>query len=162
MEVHLNLVTGRQQYRCTVLKLYIQSKSASEDGRVCRPKHVSIKRSINENCCILLVVYIVFLMMHGLTNVKVYIASVALTSPLHALREKSLYSDACKSCTLHSKLIKREGSFLITKDSNNSPVLFSCLTTVSNQSDASEIRHSLAVFLSYWLAFSFLSLAWTE
>ena len=30
----------------------------------------SIKRSINENCCILLVAYIVVLMMHGLTNVK--------------------------------------------------------------------------------------------
>ena len=41
-------------------KLYIQSKSAPEDGRVCRSKHVkqiqisSIKRSINENCCFLL------------------------------------------------------------------------------------------------------------
>ena len=37
---HLNLVTGRQQYRCIIPKLYIQSKSAPEDGRVCRPKHV--------------------------------------------------------------------------------------------------------------------------
>jgi len=51
---------------------------------------------------------------------------------------------------------------LITKNSNNSRVLFSCLTTVSNQSDASEIRHNLAVFLSNWLAFFFLSLAWAE
>jgi len=31
---------GAQQYRCIVLKLYTQSKSAPEDGRVCRPKHV--------------------------------------------------------------------------------------------------------------------------
>jgi hypothetical protein len=31
-----------------------------------------IKRSLNENCCILLVAYIVVLMMHGLTNVKLY------------------------------------------------------------------------------------------
>jgi len=33
-------VTGRQQYRCIVPKLYIQSKGALEDGRICRPKHV--------------------------------------------------------------------------------------------------------------------------
>ena len=30
----------------------------------------SIKRSINKNCCILLVTYIIVLMMHGLTNIK--------------------------------------------------------------------------------------------
>jgi len=34
------LPTGRQQYWCIVPNLYIQSKSAPEDGRVCRPKHV--------------------------------------------------------------------------------------------------------------------------
>jgi hypothetical protein len=97
---------------------------------------------------------------------EVYNASVALlllsiTPPLYALRETSLYSDACKSCILHSQLMKTEGSFLVTNN-NNSRVLFSCLTTVSNQSDASELRHNLAVFLSYWLAFFFLSFAWTE
>jgi len=32
--------TGQQQCRCIVPKLYIQSKRAPEDGRVCRPKHV--------------------------------------------------------------------------------------------------------------------------
>jgi len=31
----------------------------------------SIKRSINKNCCILLVAYIIVLMMHGLTDVKI-------------------------------------------------------------------------------------------
>ena len=35
-----DFVTGRQQHRCIVPKLYIQSQSAPEDGRVCRPKHV--------------------------------------------------------------------------------------------------------------------------
>jgi len=35
-----DLVTGRQQYLCIVPKLYIQSQSASEGGRVCPPKHV--------------------------------------------------------------------------------------------------------------------------
>jgi len=30
----------------------------------------SIKRSINKNCCILLVVYIIVLVVHGLMNVK--------------------------------------------------------------------------------------------
>jgi len=29
-------------HRCIVPKLYIQSKSAPEDGRVCRPKHVDL------------------------------------------------------------------------------------------------------------------------
>jgi len=32
--------TGRQQCRCIVQKLYIQSKSGPEDGRICRRKHV--------------------------------------------------------------------------------------------------------------------------
>ena len=42
-------------------KLYIQSKSGTEDGGVCRPKHVELgfKRSINRVCCIFLVAYIV-------------------------------------------------------------------------------------------------------
>jgi len=40
MDFHLNLVTGRQQYRCIVPKLHRQSQSAPEDGRVCRPKRV--------------------------------------------------------------------------------------------------------------------------
>ena len=31
-----------QQYRCIVPKLYIQSKTAHEDGRVCLPKHVEL------------------------------------------------------------------------------------------------------------------------
>jgi hypothetical protein len=35
-----DLVTGQQQYRCIVPKLYAQSKSAPDDGRVCRPKYV--------------------------------------------------------------------------------------------------------------------------
>jgi len=56
-------------------KLYIQSKSAPEDGRVCRRKHVEpiLKRSINGICCILLVAYVVVLMMHGLTNVILFL-----------------------------------------------------------------------------------------
>jgi len=37
-----DIVTGRQLYRCIVPKLYIQSKSVREDGRVCRPKHVEL------------------------------------------------------------------------------------------------------------------------
>ena len=40
-------------------KLYIlvQSKSAPEDGRICRPKHVGIKKiSKRKSCCILLVI----------------------------------------------------------------------------------------------------------
>ena len=67
-KLHLNLVTGRQQYRCIVPKAVYTIKSAPEDGRVCCPKLV--KRSINVICCILLVAYIVVLMVHGLTNVK--------------------------------------------------------------------------------------------
>ena len=40
---HLNRGTGRQQCRCIVPKaVYIQSKSAPEDGRICRPKHVGL------------------------------------------------------------------------------------------------------------------------
>jgi len=39
-KTHLNLLTGRQLYRCIVPKSYIQSKSAPEDGRACCPKHV--------------------------------------------------------------------------------------------------------------------------
>ena len=34
------LVTGWQQYRCIVPKAVYTAKSAPEDGRVCRPKHV--------------------------------------------------------------------------------------------------------------------------
>jgi hypothetical protein len=68
LELHLNLVTGQQQYRCIVPKAVYIVKSAPEDGRVCCPKLV--KRSINVICCILLVAYIVVLMVHGLTNVK--------------------------------------------------------------------------------------------
>jgi len=37
-----DIAACRQQYRCIVLKLYIQSKSAPEDGRVCCPKHVEL------------------------------------------------------------------------------------------------------------------------
>jgi len=39
MEVHINLVTGRHEYRYILPKLYIQSKSAPENGRVCHLKH---------------------------------------------------------------------------------------------------------------------------
>ena len=42
-QFHLNRGTGRQQCRCIVPKaVYIQSKSAPEDGRICRPKHVGL------------------------------------------------------------------------------------------------------------------------
>jgi hypothetical protein len=53
-------------------KLYIQSKSAPEDGRICRPKQVGLIKKINKrkSCCILLVAYTVVLMMHGHTNIK--------------------------------------------------------------------------------------------
>ena len=37
---YTDIVTGPQQYRCIAPNLYIQSKTAREDGRVCRPKHV--------------------------------------------------------------------------------------------------------------------------
>ena len=42
-------------------KLYIQTKSAPEDGRICRPKHVGLikKFNIRKSCCNLLVAYIV-------------------------------------------------------------------------------------------------------
>ena len=44
---------------------------ASLSPETCRAdSNRSIKRSINENCCILLVAFIVDLMMHGLTNIK--------------------------------------------------------------------------------------------
>jgi hypothetical protein len=33
---------GRQQYRCFVPKAVYTVKSAPEDGRVCRPKHVEL------------------------------------------------------------------------------------------------------------------------
>ena len=77
-EFHLILVTGRQQYRCIAPKLYIYSQMCSwrwtslspETGRT--DSNRWIKRSLNENCCILLVAYIVVLMMHGLTNAKLY------------------------------------------------------------------------------------------
>jgi hypothetical protein len=43
MERHLNLVTGRQQCRCIVLSKAVHTvKSAPEDGRICRPKHVEL------------------------------------------------------------------------------------------------------------------------
>jgi len=35
-------VTGRQQYRYIVPKAVYTVKSAPEDGRVCRPKHVEL------------------------------------------------------------------------------------------------------------------------
>ena len=97
MKFHLNLVTGRQQYRCIVCTNAVHTAKkcswrwASLSPEICRAdSNRSIKRSINENCCIWLVAYIVVLMMHGLTNAKVvlmmhgltnakvYIASVAL------------------------------------------------------------------------------------
>jgi len=44
---------------------------ANLSPETCRAdSNISIKRSINENCCILLVAYIVVLMMHGFTSVK--------------------------------------------------------------------------------------------
>jgi len=64
--------------------LYIQSKSAPGDGRVCRPKHVEVilKRSINGNCCMLSVAHIVVLTTHGLTNVSSrYVRPVRFPSP---------------------------------------------------------------------------------
>jgi hypothetical protein len=66
-------------------------------------------------------------------------------------------SDACKSCILHRERIKGEDCVLIRNKSSNARVVFSFLTTVSNQSDASEIRRSFMVFLSYFLVFFFLS-----
>jgi len=37
-----DIPAGRQQYRCIVLKAVYTVKSAPEDGRVCRPKHVEL------------------------------------------------------------------------------------------------------------------------
>ena len=34
--------TGRQQFRCIVPKAVCKSKSAPEDGRICRPKRVGL------------------------------------------------------------------------------------------------------------------------
>ena len=53
-------------------KLYIQSKSAPEDGRICRQKHVGLiyKDIKRKSCCILLVTYVVILAMQSHTNVK--------------------------------------------------------------------------------------------
>ena len=50
-------------YSALYQKLYIQSKRAPEDGRICDPKHVGLIEKINrqKSCCILLVVYIVVL-----------------------------------------------------------------------------------------------------
>jgi hypothetical protein len=42
MEFHLNRVTGQQQCRCTVPKAVYTDKSAPEDGRFGRPKHVGL------------------------------------------------------------------------------------------------------------------------
>ena len=39
---HLNRGTGRQQCRCIVPKAVYSQKSAPEDGRICRPKHVGL------------------------------------------------------------------------------------------------------------------------
>jgi hypothetical protein len=71
-----SVTTGRQQYRYIVPKVVYTVKKcswrwASLSPETCRADSNGwIKRSINENCCILLVAYIVILMMHGLTNVK--------------------------------------------------------------------------------------------
>ena len=89
-----NLVTGRQHYRCIVLNqgtqpchrsaaisarctkaVYTVKKCswrwASLSPETCRAgSNISIKISINENRCMLLVDYIVVLTMHGLTNIK--------------------------------------------------------------------------------------------
>ena len=39
-KLHLNRDTGRQHCRCIVPKAVYKSKSAPEDGRICRPKYV--------------------------------------------------------------------------------------------------------------------------
>jgi len=41
-QFHLNRGTGRQQCRCIVPKAIYTFKSAPEDGRICRPKHVGL------------------------------------------------------------------------------------------------------------------------
>ena len=60
--------------RCNQSCIYRQKCSwrwASLSPETCRAdSNRSIKRSINKNCCIVLVAHIVVLMMHGLTNVK--------------------------------------------------------------------------------------------
>jgi len=57
------VVTGRQQCRCILPEAVYTVKSALEDGRVCRPKHVELradlKRSINGICCNLMVAHVV-------------------------------------------------------------------------------------------------------
>ena len=42
LQVHLNRGTDRQQRRCVVPKAVYTVKSAPEDGRICRPKHVGL------------------------------------------------------------------------------------------------------------------------
>ena len=67
-----DIAAGRQQYRCIAPKAVYTVKKcswwwASLSPGTCR---ADLKRSINKICCILLVVYIVVLMMQGLTNIK--------------------------------------------------------------------------------------------
>ena len=72
-QFHLNRGTGRRQCQCIVPKaVYTVKKSAPEDGRNCRPKHVGLIKKINKgkSCCIWLVNYIVVLVVHSHTNVK--------------------------------------------------------------------------------------------
>ena len=60
---------------CTKIVYTVQKYSggwASLSTETCRANsNRSIKRSINGNCCILLLAYIAVLMMHGLTNVNI-------------------------------------------------------------------------------------------
>jgi len=69
----LNRGTGRQQCRCIVPKLYMQSKRVLLRKENLSPEifRAELKRlKKRKRCCILLVVYVVVLMMHGHTNIK--------------------------------------------------------------------------------------------
>ena len=70
------LPTGRQQYRCSIPKTVCTVKKCSWGWTSLSPETCTadLKRSINGICCILLVVYVVVLMMHGLTNIKKFLA----------------------------------------------------------------------------------------
>ena len=65
-----DIAADRWPVHCT--KICIYSQKCSWGWAILSPETcvADLKRSINGNCCILLIAYIVILMIHGLTNVK--------------------------------------------------------------------------------------------
>jgi len=103
-------------------RVYIQSKSAPEDGRICRPKYVGWFIMINKRkmCCVLLVVYMVCNVNSSvLYSIRLFVPQLFTLKSIFEYLTSKMYSECTHYIVLQNirkvsiiKKLKNCGTFM--------------------------------------------------